>query len=75
MASGMGYGKLELTRAQQMEPSLPVYVEALIVPAAATLGVGFVPHSPLGRGQLTGQANGAGQTVGDVRQQMSRFQA
>lgn len=29
-------------------------VEAQVVPAAAELGVGFVPYSPLGRGFLTG---------------------
>lgn len=29
-------------------------VEASVVPAAADLGVGFVPYSPLGRGFLTG---------------------
>lgn len=29
-------------------------VEARVVPAAAELGVGFVPYSPLGRGFLTG---------------------
>lgn len=29
-------------------------VEASVVPAAARLGVGFVPYSPLGRGFLTG---------------------
>ncbi len=29
-------------------------VEAAVVPAAARLGVGFVPYSPLGRGFLTG---------------------
>lgn len=29
-------------------------VERKVVPAAAELGVGFVPYSPLGRGFLTG---------------------
>lgn len=53
----------ELREAQQVHPIAAVQsewslwsrdVEAHVVPAAAELGVGFVPYSPLGRGFLTG---------------------
>lgn len=46
-------------------------VEAEIVPAAARLGIAFVPYSPLGRGQLTGSTREL--EASDVRQHMSRF--
>jgi aryl-alcohol dehydrogenase-like predicted oxidoreductase len=49
-------------------------VERFVVPAAAELGVGFVPYSPLGRGFLTGAFANAGQlSEGDFRQQQPRF--
>jgi aryl-alcohol dehydrogenase-like predicted oxidoreductase len=47
--------------------------EAEIVPAAAELGVGFVPYSPLGRGQLTGRHDAGTLETGDVRNHMARF--
>ncbi|GAB2541850.1 aldo/keto reductase [Nocardia heshunensis] len=46
-------------------------VERTAVPAAAELGVTFVPYSPLGRGFLTGALPVAGE--GDVRRGMPRF--
>ncbi len=48
-------------------------VENDVVPTAARLGVGFVPYSPLGRGQLTGAVSGSGLSDGDVRRTMDRF--
>jgi aryl-alcohol dehydrogenase-like predicted oxidoreductase len=50
-------------------------VERYVVPAAAELGVGFVPYSPLGRGFLTGTLQSAadfGET-NDFRRNMPRF--
>lgn len=46
-------------------------VEANVVPAAAELGVGFVPYSPLGRGFLTGTVSSVAE--GDARQHFPRF--
>ncbi|GAB2645668.1 aldo/keto reductase [Nocardia goodfellowii] len=46
-------------------------VERTAVPAAAELGVAFVPYSPLGRGFLTGKLNTADPK--DWRRQMPRF--
>ncbi|QUH05379.1 aldo/keto reductase [Saccharopolyspora erythraea] len=44
-------------------------VEKAVVPAAAELGVGFVPYSPLGRGFLTGAFTDAAKLGdGDVRE-------
>ncbi|QLY32361.1 aldo/keto reductase [Nocardia huaxiensis] len=49
-------------------------VENGVVPAAAELGVTFVPYSPLGRGFLTGSATAtAGLSDGDVRKHMPRW--
>jgi aryl-alcohol dehydrogenase-like predicted oxidoreductase len=50
-------------------------VERQVVPAAAGLGVGFVPYSPLGRGFLTGTIRSAADlsSPGDVRRAMPRF--
>lgn len=49
-------------------------VEANVVPAAAELGVGFVPYSPLGRGFLTGTITSADDLPsGDFRRTMPRF--
>ena len=50
-------------------------VERKVVPAAAELGVGFVPYSPLGRGFLTGSVrSGADLTeASDFRRNLPRF--
>jgi aryl-alcohol dehydrogenase-like predicted oxidoreductase len=49
-------------------------VERNVVPAAAELGVGFVPYSPLGRGFLTGTVRSAADLSStDVRRNMPRF--
>jgi aryl-alcohol dehydrogenase-like predicted oxidoreductase len=50
-------------------------VEKKVVPAAAELGVGFVPYSPLGRGFLTGTIRSADDfSAGDFRHGMPRFE-
>jgi aryl-alcohol dehydrogenase-like predicted oxidoreductase len=50
-------------------------VERKVVPAAAKLGVGFVPYSPLGRGFLTGTIRSAADLSSptDFRRRMPRF--
>jgi len=50
-------------------------VERRVVPAAAELGVGFVPYSPLGRGFLTGAVRSAVDlsSASDRRRNMPRF--
>ncbi|OBA64048.1 aldo/keto reductase [Mycobacterium sp. 1100029.7] len=50
-------------------------VERNVVPAAAELGVGFVPYSPLGRGFLTGTVRSAADlsSPADFRHRMPRF--
>ena len=50
-------------------------VERQVVPAAAELGVGFVPYSPLGRGFLTGTIRSAADLTSpnDLRHTMPRF--
>ncbi|MFQ6392510.1 aldo/keto reductase [Nocardia sp. KC 131] len=50
-------------------------VERTVVPAAAELGVTFVPYSPLGRGFLTGSFASAGELTDakDFRHSMPRF--
>ncbi|MFJ5104027.1 aldo/keto reductase [Streptomyces sp. NPDC088554] len=50
-------------------------IEATAVPAAAELGVGIVPFSPLGRGFLTGAFVNADQELGadDFRRRQPRF--
>jgi aryl-alcohol dehydrogenase-like predicted oxidoreductase len=50
-------------------------VERNVVPAAAELGVGFVPYSPLGRGFLTGTIRSATDLSesNDFRRNMPRF--
>jgi aryl-alcohol dehydrogenase-like predicted oxidoreductase len=52
-------------------------VERKVAPAAAELGVGFVPYSPLGRGFLTGTVRSAADlsSPGDFRRTMPRFAA
>src|SRR5258705_10991875 len=51
-------------------------VERQVVPAAAELGVGFVPYSPLGRGFLTGTIRSAADlsSPSDVRRKLPRFE-
>src|ERR1700740_3632568 len=50
-------------------------VERQVVPAAAELGVGFVPYSPLGRGFLTGTIRSAADlsSPNDFRNKIPRF--
>jgi aryl-alcohol dehydrogenase-like predicted oxidoreductase len=49
-------------------------VERNVVPAAAELGVGFVPYSPLGRGFLTGTIRSAADlSPTDFRRKMPRY--
>lgn len=50
-------------------------VERKVVPAAAELGVGFVPYSPLGRGFLTGTVRSAADLASpsDLRRHLPRF--
>lgn len=48
-------------------------VERNVVPAAAELGVGFVPYSPLGRGFLTGTVVASQLGDNDFRRKIPRF--
>ncbi len=48
-------------------------VERNVVPAAAELGVGFVPYSPLGRGFLTGTVSAEQVGENDFRHRIPRF--
>ncbi|GGG02426.1 oxidoreductase [Rhodococcoides trifolii] len=48
-------------------------VETRVVPAAARLGVGFVPYSPLGRGFLTGTVDSSTLGDADMRRHFPRF--
>jgi aryl-alcohol dehydrogenase-like predicted oxidoreductase len=48
-------------------------LEEEIVPAARELGIGIVPYSPLGRGELSGKLDSFGE--GDFRASAPRFQA
>ncbi len=73
----------ELRRAHAVHPITAVQsewsiwsrdVEAHVVPAAAELGVGFVPYSPLGRGFLAGSV-GTQIPEGDMRRTFPRFDA
>lgn len=48
-------------------------VERNVVTAAARLGVGFVPYSPLGRGFLTGTVDTAALGADDFRRRIPRF--
>jgi aryl-alcohol dehydrogenase-like predicted oxidoreductase len=47
-------------------------IEAEIIPAARELGVGIVPYSPIGRGELSGALRIEGED--DFRRQLPRFQ-
>lgn len=49
-------------------------VERHVVPAAAELGIGFVPYAPLGRGFLTGTITTTAELNGDWRAGLNRFQ-
>ncbi|MCU1548364.1 MAG: aldo/keto reductase [Arthrobacter sp.] len=48
-------------------------VERNVVPAAAELGIGFVPYSPLGRGFLTGTVDASKLGDQDFRRNIPRF--
>ena len=48
-------------------------VERHVIPAAAELGVGFVPYSPLGRGFLTGTVDASTLGSSDFRRTIPRF--
>ena len=49
-------------------------IEAVVAPAAAELGIGIVPFSPLGRGFLTGSVRSAADLAdNDFRRTMPRF--
>ncbi|MCQ4122132.1 aldo/keto reductase [Rhodococcus sp. FXJ9.536] len=48
-------------------------VERHVVPAAAELGIGFVPYSPVGRGFLTGTYDPAAVGANDLRRRFPRF--
>ena len=50
-------------------------MERNVVPAAAELGVGFVPYSPLGRGFLTGTVDASKLGSNDFRRNIPRFAA
>jgi len=50
-------------------------VEDQVVPAAAELGIGFVPYAPLGRGMLTGTVQNSALSKNDVRSDFPRFSA
>lgn len=51
-------------------------VEDSVVPAARELGIGLVPYSPLGRGQLTGSAASTTELAdNDFRRTLPRWQA
>lgn len=72
----------ELERATAVHPIAAVQsewsiwsrdVEQSVVPAAARLGVGFVPYSPLGRGFLTGTLAAKELGENDFRRQIPRF--
>ena len=47
-------------------------IEVEIIPTARELGVGIVPYSPLGRGELTGALEITDE--GDFRRNLPRFQ-
>lgn len=72
----------ELRRAHAVHPIAAVQsewsvfsrdVERAVVPAAAELGVGFVPYSPVGRGFLTGQITSGSFGEDDFRRRLPRF--
>ncbi|SEC37840.1 aldo/keto reductase [Rhodococcus koreensis] len=72
----------ELRRASRVHPIAAIQsewsiwsrdVEKHVVPAAAELGIGFVPYSPVGRGFLTGTYDPAALGDKDLRRRFPRF--
>ena len=72
----------ELRRAHAVHPIAAIQsewsvwsrdVERHVIPAAAELGVGFVPYSPVGRGYLTGTFDPAVLGESDLRRRFPRF--
>ncbi|MFC9360585.1 aldo/keto reductase [Rhodococcus sp. ACS1] len=72
----------ELRRASRVHPIAAIQsewsiwsrdVEKHVVPAAAELGIGFVPYSPVGRGFLTGTYDPAVLGDKDLRRRFPRF--
>ncbi|WAM17150.1 aldo/keto reductase [Rhodococcus sp. JS3073] len=72
----------ELRRASRVHPIAAIQsewsiwsrdVEKHVVPAAAELGIGFVPYSPVGRGFLTGTYDPATLGDKDLRRRFPRF--
>ncbi|MFZ2177663.1 MAG: aldo/keto reductase [Rhodococcus sp. (in: high G+C Gram-positive bacteria)] len=72
----------ELRRASKVHPIAAIQsewsiwsrdVENKVVPAAAELGIGFVPYSPVGRGFLTGTYDPASLGKKDLRRRFPRF--
>ncbi|EFV11918.1 aldo/keto reductase [Segniliparus rugosus] len=72
----------ELRRANAVHPIAAVQsewsifsrdVERAVVPAAAELGVGFVPYAPMGRGFLAGQVTSSSFDGADFRRLLPRF--
>lgn len=72
----------ELRRASRVHPIAAIQsewsiwsrdVEKNVVPAAAELGIGFVPYSPVGRGFLTGTYDPAVLGDKDLRRRFPRF--
>lgn len=72
----------ELRRAHAVHPIAAIQsewsvwsrdVERHVVPAAAELGVGFVPYSPVGRGYLTGTYDPNALGEFDLRRRFPRF--
>ncbi|MFF0817939.1 aldo/keto reductase [Rhodococcus sp. NPDC003318] len=72
----------ELRRAHAVHPIAAIQsewsvwsrdVERHVVPAAAELGVGFVPYSPVGRGYLTGRYDPSAVGEFDLRRRFPRF--
>ncbi|QNG20364.1 aldo/keto reductase [Rhodococcus triatomae] len=72
----------ELRRAHAVHPIAAIQsewsiwsrdVENHVVPAAAELGIGFVPYSPVGRGYLAGSYDPAALGESDLRHRFPRF--
>lgn len=72
----------ELRRAHAVHPIAAIQsewsvwsrdVERHVIPAAAELGIGFVPYSPVGRGYLTGTFDPSVLGESDLRRRFPRF--
>ncbi len=85
-ALGLSEGSAEtLRRAAAVHPIAAIQsewsifsrdIEESVVPAARELGIGLVPYSPLGRGQLTGSAASTTELAADdFRRTLPRWQA